>query len=148
MHTKSHAAPSVAHANRSPALSGAPQVRMAAVIRIANCGMRTWFALQQMGRLRRFSAAGERILYIVKRTQLCFEDGLWAALRIRSRQSGVSISELARQAIRDRYLSGAARRREAMRAAVGIWKDRSDLPHTQGYVRRLRKGSRIKRVAS
>jgi hypothetical protein len=88
------------------------------------------------------------MLYSVKRIQLCIENDLWAVLRIRSRQSGVSISELARQAIRDRYLSGATRRREAMRGVVGIWKDRSDLPHTQGYVRRLRKGSRIKRVAS
>ncbi|MCX6617243.1 MAG: ribbon-helix-helix domain-containing protein [Acidobacteria bacterium] len=83
----------------------------------------------------------------MKRTQLYIEDDLWAVLRIRSRQSGVSISELMRQAIRDRYPSGAARRQEAMRAVVGIWKDRSDLPDTESYVRRLRKGSRIKRVA-
>jgi len=88
------------------------------------------------------------MLYSVKRIQLCIENDLWAVLRIRSRQSGVSISDLARQAIRDHYLSGAARRREAMRAVVGIWKDRSDLPDPEGYVRRLRKGSRIKRVAS
>lgn len=84
----------------------------------------------------------------MKRTQLYIENDLWTALRIRSRQSGVSISELVREAIRDRYLSGAARRREAMRAVVGIWKDRSDLPDTESYVRRLRKSSRLKRVAS
>jgi hypothetical protein len=40
----------------------------------------------------------------VKRTQLYLENDLWAVLRIRSRQSGVSVSELVRQAIRDRYL--------------------------------------------
>jgi len=102
---------------------------------------------QEIGRWRHFPGARRCTLYIVKRTQLYIEDDLWAVFRIRSRQSGVSISELMRQAIRDRYFSGAARRQEAMRAVVGIWKDRSDLPDTESYVRRLRKGSRIKRVA-
>jgi hypothetical protein len=87
------------------------------------------------------------MLHIVKRTQLYIENDLWAPLRTRSRQSGVSISELVRQAIRDRYLSGATRRREAMRAVVGTWKDRSDLPDAESYARQPRKGSQIKGLA-
>lgn len=83
----------------------------------------------------------------MRRTQLYLEDDLWKALHIQSRQSGMSISELVRQAVRERYLSAAARRTQAMRALVGIWEDRSDLPDTQAYIRRLRKGRRLKRVA-
>jgi len=35
-------------------------------------------------------------------------------------------------------------RRAAMLGIVGIWKDRTDLPDTETYVRNLRKGRRIK----
>lgn len=86
------------------------------------------------------------IIYIVKRTQLYLEDDLWAALHVRSRQSGLSISELVRQAIRDRYFGRQVRRREAMDAVVGLRKDRPELDDTETYVRRLRKGTRLKRL--
>jgi endonuclease YncB( thermonuclease family) len=49
--------------------------------------------------------------------------------------------------VRDRYGSSPANRRQAMAALVGIWKDRNDLPDSTAYVRRLRKGKRIKRIA-
>jgi hypothetical protein len=35
-------------------------------------------------------------------------------------------------------------RRAAMMGIVGLWKDRTDLPDTETYVRNLRKGRRIK----
>jgi hypothetical protein len=35
-----------------------------------------------------------------------------------------------------------------MAALVGMWKDRDDLPDAAAYVRRLRKGKRLKRIAS
>lgn len=38
-------------------------------------------------------------------------------------------------------------RREALLSAVGLWGDRPDLPDTQAYVRSLRKGDRLKRLA-
>jgi hypothetical protein len=82
----------------------------------------------------------------VKRTQLYLEDDLWAALHVRSRQSGLSISELVRQAIRDRYFGHQVRRREAMDAVVGLRKERTELEDTETYVRRLRKGTRLKRL--
>ena len=37
-------------------------------------------------------------------------------------------------------------RRAAMMAAVGLWKDRTDLPDTETYVRNLRKGTRLARL--
>jgi hypothetical protein len=37
-------------------------------------------------------------------------------------------------------------RRAAMMGIVGLWKDRTDLPDTETYVRNLRKGTRLARL--
>jgi hypothetical protein len=37
-------------------------------------------------------------------------------------------------------------RRASMMAIVGLWKDRTDLPDTETYVRNLRKGTRLARL--
>jgi len=84
----------------------------------------------------------------MKRTQLYLHEDVWKALHIRSRQERTTISELVRQAVRDKYGSSPANRRQAMRAIVGLWKNRKDLPDTETYVRRLRKGNRLRRLAS
>ena len=84
----------------------------------------------------------------MKRTQLYLNEDTWKALLVRSRQQGTSISELVRQAVRDKYGSSPASRRQAMQALVGLWKDRKDLPDSTAYVRRLRKGNRLKRIVS
>jgi len=84
----------------------------------------------------------------MRRTQLYLDNDIWKALHVRSRQQRTSISELVRQAVRDRYGSSPANRRQAMAALVGMWKDRDDLPSTTTYVRRLRKGKRLKRIAT
>lgn len=84
----------------------------------------------------------------MRRTQLYLNEDMWKALHIQSRQRGTSISELVRQAVRDKYGSSPARRRQAMQALVGIWRNRKDLPESGTYVRRLRRGKRLKRIAS
>ena len=84
----------------------------------------------------------------MKRTQLYLDEDIWKVLHIRSRQHRTSISELVRQAVRDRYGTSGANRRQAMAAFVGIWKDRDDLPDAKAYIRRLRRGTRLKRIAS
>ena len=84
----------------------------------------------------------------MKRTQLYLHEDIWKTLHIRSRQQGTSISELVRQAVRDKYGRSPASRRQAMQALVGIWKDRKDLPDSTEYVRRLRKGKRLQRILS
>jgi hypothetical protein len=84
----------------------------------------------------------------MKRTQLYLDDDIWKALHVRSRQRRTSISELVRQAVRDRFGSSPANRRQAMTALIGMWKDRDDLPDARTYIRRLRKGKRLKRIAS
>ena len=84
----------------------------------------------------------------MKRTQLYLDENIWKILEIQSRQTGTSISELVRQAIRDKYLPSPEERRRAMQAVVGLWKDRTDLPDTETYIRQLRRGRRLRRLAS
>ena len=84
----------------------------------------------------------------MKRTQLYLNEDIWKALHIRARQRKTSISELVRQAVREKYGRSAADRREAMQALVGIWKNREDLADSEQYMRRLRKGKRLRRIAS
>jgi hypothetical protein len=84
----------------------------------------------------------------MKRTQLYLHEDIWKALHIRSRQQHTTISELVRQAVREKYGSSPASRRQAMQAIVGLWRNRKDLPDSEAYVRRLRKGKRLRRLAS
>ena len=82
----------------------------------------------------------------MRRTQLYLDDDLWNALRARARRQRTTISDLVRQAARECYLGDGEARREAMRAFVGIRKDRSELSDSTEQVRRLRRGSRIERL--
>jgi Arc/MetJ family transcription regulator len=82
----------------------------------------------------------------MKRTQLYIDDELWGTLRIHSQQAGTSVSALVRQAVREKYATGLAGREDAMRAFAGIWSGRADLADSEAYLRRLRKGSRLKRL--
>jgi hypothetical protein len=38
------------------------------------------------------------------------------------------------------------KRKEALLSVVGIWRDRTDLPDTETYIRGLRKGKRLDRL--
>jgi hypothetical protein len=83
----------------------------------------------------------------MKRTQLYLHEDIWKVLHFRARQQRTSISDLVRQAVREKYGSSAVGRRQAMQALVGMRKDRDDLPDSSAYVRRLRKGKRLRRIA-
>jgi predicted component of type VI protein secretion system len=83
----------------------------------------------------------------MKRTQLYLDDDLWNALHNRARSEKTTISNLVRQAARERYLGNLDERRRAMEGLIGIWKDRTDLPEsTEEYVRRLRRDTRMERL--
>lgn len=86
------------------------------------------------------------IIYIVRRTQLYLDDQLWGALHARARSEKTSVSELVRQAVRERYLGDLDRRRAAMQSIVGIRKAQGD-DDAGREVRRLRRGSRLERLA-
>lgn len=82
----------------------------------------------------------------MRRTQLYLDDDLWNALRAQARSSGTTISELARRAIRERYLGDRDKRKAAMTAIIGIRGDRKDMDNPEDYVRELRRGSRLDRL--
>jgi len=86
------------------------------------------------------------MLYTMRRTQLYLDDDLWNVLRTRARKEGTTVSDLVRQAARERYLGKLEERREAMLGLVGLRKNRSELSDSVEYVRRLRRGSRIERL--
>jgi hypothetical protein len=83
----------------------------------------------------------------VRRTQLYLDDQLWGALHTRARNEKTTVSELVRQALRERYLGSRDERMAAMQSFVGIRK-----PGSQGRqssvveIRKLRKGSRLDRL--
>ncbi len=81
------------------------------------------------------------------RTQLYLDDDVADAIRLRSRETGLSISELVRQAIREKYLAEPDRHKRAMQAFVDIWKNRREFADSDSYIRKLRKGHRLDRLA-
>lgn len=83
----------------------------------------------------------------MKRTQLYIDEGLFHRLSVLSREKRTTISDLVRRAIEKVYgrRRSSQERLSAFQDACGIWKDRTDLPPTQEYVRQLRKSTRMKR---
>jgi len=81
------------------------------------------------------------------RTQLYLDDAVHARLTALARRQGRSLSDLVREALAKAY--GQDRedeRKNSLKAIEGLWKDRSDLPDTDVYVRRLRRDTRSKRL--
>lgn len=82
----------------------------------------------------------------MRRTQLYLDDHLWTALHARARSRRTTISELVREAVRDRYFSSQDERMKAMQQFVGIRRKRSESLSALAYVRRLRRGDRPDRL--
>jgi len=86
------------------------------------------------------------IIYIVRRTQLYLDDHLWNALHTQARSRKTSVSELVREAMRERYLGKRDEQAKAMQEFVGIRKNRSDSVDAVQYIRSLRRGDRLERL--
>jgi hypothetical protein len=82
----------------------------------------------------------------MKRTQLYLDDDLWNALHVRARAENTTVSDLVRQAARERYLGKLDERRKAMQAFVGIRKNRPEFSDPVEYVRQLRRDDRLERL--
>ncbi len=77
----------------------------------------------------------------MRRTQLYLDDQLWSTLHTQARTRNTTVSELVRQAVREKYFSKLDERKKAMVAFVGSQKGR---PEDAGdYIRNLRRGSRV-----
>jgi hypothetical protein len=83
----------------------------------------------------------------MRRTQLYLDDQLWNALHARARSQKTTISELVREAIRERYFGKQDQRAKAMLEFVGIRSGRSDSEDAVEYVRSLRRGQRLDRLS-
>jgi predicted DNA-binding ribbon-helix-helix protein len=66
------------------------------------------------------------MIYIVRRTQLYLDDHLWNALHARARSRKTTVSELVREAIRERYFGRRDEQAKAMQDFVGVRKERAD----------------------
>ena len=82
----------------------------------------------------------------MRRTQLYLDDHLWNALHACARNRKTSISELVREAVRDRYFGKRDEQRKAMQEFVGIRHDRSQTLDAVEQVRSLRRGTRLDRL--
>jgi len=82
----------------------------------------------------------------MRRTQLYLDDQLWNALHVRARSRKTTVSELVREAIRERYFGQHEERRKAMQEFVGSRKEASKPVDAVEYVRCLRQGSRLERL--
>ena len=82
----------------------------------------------------------------MRRTQLYLDDHLWDALHARARHQKTTISELVREAVRERYLGPPEQQMKAMQEFVGIRKKRSYSLDSVEYVRRVRRGDRLERL--
>ena len=71
------------------------------------------------------------------------DEHLWNALHSRALSERTSVSDLVRQAVRERYLGNKEERANAMQAFVGIRKDQKDSVDAVEYVRSLRRDSRL-----
>jgi predicted DNA-binding protein len=89
-------------------------------------------------------------LYIVlKRTQIYLDERQRRKLDRVAKRTRRTVSELIREAIDARY--GATPKEDFLQALnagfFGVWKDRKDLGSTDKFVRSLRRGSRVDRLA-
>jgi Arc/MetJ family transcription regulator len=82
----------------------------------------------------------------VRRTQLYLDDDLWNALHSRAASQRTTVSELVREAVRERYFGRRDEQMKAMREFVGIRKERSGTLDAVEYVQNLRRGDRLDRL--
>lgn len=57
-------------------------------------------------------------IYIVRRTHLYLEEHVWSVLHARAQSEKTTISELVRQAVRERYIGDLATRRKQCRTLL------------------------------
>lgn len=84
----------------------------------------------------------------MKRTQLYFDEQLWKALHLHANQESKTISELVREAVRERYFPDLEKRRTAMLQFVGSRKTTPECIDSVAEVQELRKGKRLERLLS
>ncbi|MFC5864695.1 ribbon-helix-helix protein, CopG family [Acidicapsa dinghuensis] len=83
----------------------------------------------------------------MRKIQITLDDDLWNALKTRAKAEKTSVSGLLRIAVKEKYLNSFERRKVAMEAIVGLWKDRPEFDDVDAYIRRLRDCRRRRRYS-
>lgn len=82
----------------------------------------------------------------MKRTQLYLDEEMARTLAALSRQKGKTLSELVRESVEEKYMSRTGIDKAALaRQLSGIWRQRKHFKDLDRSVRKLRKGTRLKR---
>lgn len=82
----------------------------------------------------------------MRRTQLYLDDHPWDALHTYAHNQNTTISELVREAVRERYLGNRDQQAKAMQGFVGIRRQSSPRLTAIDSVRALRGGNRLDRL--
>lgn len=83
----------------------------------------------------------------MKRTQLYLDEEMARTLAALGRQKGKTVSELVRESVQEKYMSREAIDKGALaRQLSGVWRHRKGLREIDRTLRRLRKGTRLKRL--
>ena len=86
------------------------------------------------------------MLKAMRRTELELDEQTWEMLERRALRDKTTVSSLVSRAVSEKYGIDREQREADMEASIGIWKDRTDLPDSETYVRNLRQGTRLKRL--
>ena len=82
----------------------------------------------------------------MKRTQLYLDEEMARTLAALSRQEGKTVSELVRESVEDKYMAKRQIDKSALaRQLSGVWRERNDLKDIGRFLRKLRRGARLKR---
>jgi Arc/MetJ family transcription regulator len=82
----------------------------------------------------------------MRRTQLYLDDQLWTVLHARALSRKTTVSQLVREAIRERYLGDREQRMKAMKRVVGIRKGTDEPLDAVEYIQSLRRIDRLDRL--
>jgi len=83
----------------------------------------------------------------MRRTQLYLDEKMARTLAALSRQRGTTVSQLVRESVEAKYMSHKEMDKVSLaRELGGIWRRRRDLKAIDLAIRRLRKGTRLKRI--
>ena len=83
----------------------------------------------------------------MKRTQLYLDAEMARTLAALGRQRGKTVSELVRESVQEKYMTRKELDKVSLaRQLGGIWAKRRDLQDIDRTLRKLRKGTRLKRL--
>ncbi len=83
----------------------------------------------------------------MKRTQLYLDEEMARTLAALGRQRGKTVSELVRESVQEKYMTRKELDKVSLaRQLGGIWAKRRDLREIDRIIRRLRRGTRLKRL--